>query len=393
MQCQRCQRDNRDEAKFCRECGLAFGLVCATCGSHSRPESKFCDNCGASVAVATPRYAPPLLSASPFFHPPSYLAQSIFTSETSQEGERKQVTVLCSDMKGSTEYIADLDPEDARALLDPVLERMMDAVGRYEGTINQVMGDGIQALFGAPIAYEDHAVRACFAALKMQELIRKYSEEVRRTRGVPLLVRVGLNSGEVVVRSLGSELHMNYSAHGQAVHLAARMEQMAVPGTILMSSQTLHLAQGYVMTRSLGPMLVKGLTAPVLSYELLGAVAVSRLQALARHGLTRFVGRDDEIRQLRHALDLAYARHGQIVALVGEPGVGKSRLIHEFTRAPYLEFLARPRSRRALLRLGHQLPAGDAVPQELFPGHHIRQFAGHSRKGHHQAPAAWMKRC
>ena len=167
--------------------------------------------------------------------------------------------MLCSDMKGSTEYIAELDPEDARSLLDPILERMMEAVGRYEGTINQVMGDGIQALFGAPIAYEDHAVRACFAALKMQELIRKYAEEVRRTREFPLLVRVGLNSGEVVVRSMGSELHMNYSAHGQAVHLAARMEQMAVPGTILMSSQTLHLAQGYVMTRSLGPMLVKGL--------------------------------------------------------------------------------------------------------------------------------------
>ena len=189
---------------------MAFGIACATCGSYLRPESKYCDNCGASIPVVAPRHtAPLLLSASPFFHAPSHLAQSIFRSETSQEGERKQVTVLCSDLKGSTEYIAELDPEDARSLLDPILERMMDAVGRYEGTINQVMGDGIQALFGAPIAYEDHAVRACFAALKMQELIRKYAEEVRRTRGVPLLVRVGLNSGEVVVRSMGSELHMN----------------------------------------------------------------------------------------------------------------------------------------------------------------------------------------
>jgi class 3 adenylate cyclase/tetratricopeptide (TPR) repeat protein len=311
---------------------MAFGIACGVCGYPLPAENNFCDNCGAAVAL---RFTPSVPSALPFFHTPSPLGQGIYRSDSSQEGERKQVTVLCSDMKGSTEYIADLDPEDARALLDPVLERMMEAVGRYEGTINQVMGDGIQALFGAPIAYEDHAVRACYAALKMQELIRKYAEEVRRTRGVPLLVRVGLNSGEVVVRSLGSELHMNYSAHGQAVHLAARMEQMAVPGTILMSSQTLHLAQGYVMTRSLGPMLVKGLPAPVLSYELLGAVAVSRLQALARHGLTRFVGRDGEIKQMRHALGLANARHGQIVALVGEPGVGKSRLIHEFTRAPY----------------------------------------------------------
>ncbi len=349
MQCPQCRQDNRDEAKFCRECGMAFAISCASCGNYLKEGSKYCDSCGSAASVIAPESSAPILSASPFFHapshlhtpshlhPPSHLAKSIFTSEASQEGERKQVTVLCSDLKGSTEYIADLDPEEARSLLDPVLERMMDAVGRYEGTINQVMGDGIQALFGAPVAYEDHAVRACYAALKMQELIGKYAEEVRRTRGLPLLIRIGLNSGEVVVRSLGSELHMNYSAHGQAVHLAARMEQMAIPGTILISSQTLHLAQGYVVTRSLGPMFVKGLAAPVLSYELLGAVAVSRLQALARHGLTRFVGRGGEIKLLRHALDLAAAHHGQIVALVGEPGVGKSRLIHEFTRAPHAE--------------------------------------------------------
>jgi class 3 adenylate cyclase/tetratricopeptide (TPR) repeat protein len=283
---------------------------------------------GAGAAVSP-------LSASPFFHSPSRLARSILTSEAAQEGERRQVTVLFSDLKGSTEYIADLDPEDARRLLDPVLERMMEAVDRYEGTVNQVMGDGIQALFGAPIAFEDHAVRACYAALKMQKLIGKYAEEVRRTKGLPLLIRVGLNSGEVLVRALGSELHMNYSAHGEAIHLAARMEQMAVPGTILMSSHTLHLAQGYVLTRSLGPMFVKGLTAPVLSYELLGAVAVSRLQALAGHGLTRFVGRKGEMDQLRQALGRAHAGHGQILSLVGEPGVGKSRLIHEFIHSPH----------------------------------------------------------
>jgi class 3 adenylate cyclase/tetratricopeptide (TPR) repeat protein len=314
---------------------MAFGTSCSACGSYVKAESRYCDNCGA-VVTALASTAPTLL-ASPFFHMPSRSAKSIYTSETSLEGERKQVTVLFSDMKGSTEYIADLDPEDARRLLDPILERMMEAVDRYEGTVNQVMGDGIQALFGAPVAFEDHAVRACYAALKMQELVKKYSEEVRRTRGLPLLVRVGLNSGEVVVRSLGSELHMNYSAHGQAVHLAARMEQMATPGTILMSSQTLHLAEGYVLTRSLGPMFVKGLAAPVLSYELLGAVALSRLQALAKHERTRFVGRENEMKRLRQALDLASARHGQVVVLVGEAGVGKSRLIHEFTRSPCVD--------------------------------------------------------
>jgi class 3 adenylate cyclase/tetratricopeptide (TPR) repeat protein len=335
MQCPRCGQDNRDEARFCRECGMAFGIPCSRCGSYLRAENKYCDNCGATVPMMGSGLPVPPLSVSPFFHTPSHLAKSILTSEASLEGERRQVTVLFSDMKGSTEYVADLDPEDARRLLDPVLERMMEAVDRYEGTVNQVMGDGIQALFGAPIAFEDHAVRACYAALKMQELIKKYADEVRRTKGLPLLIRVGLNSGEVVVRSMGSELHMNYSAHGQAVHLAARMEQMATPGTILMSSHTLHLAEGYVLTRSLGPMFVKGLTAPVLSYELLGAVAVSRLQALAPHELTRFVGRESEMKQLRLALDRAQIGHGQVVALVGEPGVGKSRLIHEFTRSSH----------------------------------------------------------
>ena len=332
MQCPQCRQENRDDAKFCRECGMAFGTFCTACRSPLRPGSKYCDNCGAPVVLASSALLVSTPPAPQFFHTPSHLGKSVLTSEAAQEGERRQVTVLFSDMKGSTEYIADLDPEDARKLLDPVLERMMDAVDRYEGTVNQVMGDGIQALFGAPVAFEDHAVRACYAALKMQELINKYAEEVRRTKGLPLLIRVGLNSGEVVVRALGSELHMNYSAHGQAVHLAARMEQMAVPGTILMSSHTLHLAKGYVLTKSLGPMFVKGLTAPVLSYELLGAVAVSRLQALGPHGLTRFVGRESEIAQLRQALD---QDHGQVMVLIGEPGVGKSRLIHEFIHSSH----------------------------------------------------------
>jgi class 3 adenylate cyclase/tetratricopeptide (TPR) repeat protein len=334
MQCSRCRHDNRDDARFCRDCGAAFGTRCLICGTNLSAESRYCDNCGAPAAVIGGQIASPLLG-SPYFHTPSALAKRILTSEAALEGERKQVTVLFSDMKGSTEHIADRDPEEARRLLDPILERMMDAVDRYEGTVNQVMGDGIQALFGAPLAYEDHAVRACYAALKMQESIKKYAEEVRRTEGLPLQIRVGLNSGEVLVRSLGSELHMNYSAHGETIHLAARMEQMAIPGTVLISSRTFQLAEGYVVTQSLGPMFVKGLAVPVVAYELLGAVAVSRLQALAGRGLTRFVGRENEMDQLRQALDRAHAGHGQILALVGEPGVGKSRLIEEFIQSEH----------------------------------------------------------
>jgi predicted ATPase/class 3 adenylate cyclase len=333
MQCARCRHDNRDDARFCRECGAPFGTRCSVCAANLSAESRFCDNCGAPSAVVTaPQIASPLFG-SPYFHAPSALAKRILTSDAALEGERKQVTVLFSDMKGSTEQIADRDPEEARRLLDPILERMMEAVDRYEGTVNQVMGDGIQALFGAPLAYEDHALRACYAALKMQESIKKYAEELRRTEGFPLQIRVGLNSGEVLVRSLGSELHMNYSAHGETIHLAARMEQMAIPGTILISSRTFQLAEGYVVSQSLGPMFVKGLAVPVVAYELLGAVAVSRLQALAGRGLTRFVGRENEMEQLRQALERARAGHGQILALVGEPGVGKSRLIQEFIQS------------------------------------------------------------
>ena len=272
--------------------------------------------------------------ASPDSYTPKHLADRILTSKAALEGERKQVTVLFADLKGSMELLADRDPEAARKILDPVLEHMMEAVHRYEGTVNQVMGDGIMALFGAPLAHEDHAVRACYAALRMQESVQRHSEEVRRAAGVPISIRVGLNSGEVVVRSIGSDLHMDYTAVGQTTHLAARMEQAASPDSILISEETLRLAEGYLQVRPLGPIPVKGLTEPVEAYEVTGAGAArTRLQASAARGLTQFVGRDAELEQLRRALDNAGQEHGQVVAVVGEPGVGKSRLFWEFTRS------------------------------------------------------------
>jgi class 3 adenylate cyclase len=229
------------------------------------------------------------------------------------------------------ELLADRDPEDARKLLDPVLAHMMEAVHRYEGTVNQVMGDGIMALFGAPLALEDHAVRACYAALRMQEQIRRYAEQARRDHGVLVHVRVGVNSGEVVVRAVGSDLRMDYTAVGQTTHLAARMEQMAMPGSILITAGTLGLAEGYVEVEPLGPVPIKGLPARVEAYEVRGAGRVrTRLQASAARGLSRFVGRDAEMEQLRTAQEQAAAGHGQVVAVVGEPGVGKSRLFYEF---------------------------------------------------------------
>jgi class 3 adenylate cyclase/tetratricopeptide (TPR) repeat protein len=270
----------------------------------------------------------------PLSYTPTHLAEKILTSKATLEGERKQVTVLFADLKGSMELLADRDPEDARAILDPVLERMMDAVHRYEGTVNQVMGDGIMALFGAPIAHEDHAVRACYAALALQAALRRYSDEVRRTHGLPVDFRVGLNSGEVVVRAIGNDLHMDYSAIGQTVHLAARMEQLATPGSIRLTPATLRLVEGLVQVNALGPIPVKGLTEPVEVFELVGASAVrQRLQASVARGLTPLVGRQIELAALAQALVRAGTGHGQVVATVGEAGMGKSRLVYEFVHS------------------------------------------------------------
>ena len=221
MQCPRCQHENPAGTKFCGECGAALASRCTACGAVHPPAQKFCCECGARLAHA----ASPVKFASPEAYTPQHLAEKILTSKSALEGERKQVTVLFADMKGSMELLADRDPEEARKLLDPVLERMMEAVHRYEGTVNQVMGDGIMALFGAPLAHEDHAVRACYAALRMQESVTKYGDGIQRSGGIPPQIRVGLNSGQVVVRSIGNDLHMDYTAVGQTTHLAARMEQ------------------------------------------------------------------------------------------------------------------------------------------------------------------------
>jgi class 3 adenylate cyclase/tetratricopeptide (TPR) repeat protein len=307
---------------------------CPHCEGALEPGSKFCDACGAPVTAPAAPGASGSRFASPEAYTPKYLAEKILTSREALEGERKQVTVLFADLKGSMELLADRDPEEARKLLDPVLERMMEAVHRYEGTVTLVAGDGIMALFGAPLAHEDHAVRACYAALRMQDAVKRYAEEVRRSEGAPVQIRVGLNSGEVLVGSIGSDLRMDYTAVGRTTHLAARMEQMALPGSILITADTLRLAEGYADVKPLGPMAVRGLSGPVDVYELSGATTVrSRFQAAAARGLTRFVGRDGELQELAQALALARAGRGQAVAVAGEAGVGKSRLYWEFTHS------------------------------------------------------------
>ncbi len=331
MMCPRCQHANPAASSFCLECGARLGLACGSCGTELPAGSKFCNKCGTPIGSPA---AGPSRFASPEAYTPTHLAEKILTSKMALEGERKQVSVLFADLKGSMELLADRDPEEARKILDPVLELMMEAVHRYEGTVNQVMGDGIMALFGAPLAHEDHAVRACYAALRMQGAVKRYAEKAFSSHGVAVEIRVGLNSGEVVVRSIGSDLRMDYTAVGQTTHLAARMEQLASPGSILLTAHTLKLAEGYVEARSRGAVPVKGLPEPVEVYEVTGAGSIRRrFEAAALRGLTRFVGRETELDQLRKALDLAGRGYGQLVAAAGEPGVGKSRLFFEFTHS------------------------------------------------------------
>ncbi len=331
MKCPRCQRDNPSDARFCLDCGAQLARACSSCGAQLPAAARFCGQCGHPATPGTPG---PAHSQGPETYTPKHLAEKILISKAALEGERKQVTVLFADLKGSMELLADRDPEEARKLLDPMLERMMEAVHHYEGTVNQVMGDGIMALFGAPLAHEDHAVRACYAALRMQDLVKSYAEEARRAHGVNMQIRVGLNSGEVVVRAIGGDLHMDYTAVGQTTHLAARTEQFASPGSILLTASTLELVEGFVAVKPLGPVPMKGLADPVEVFEVTGAgPARTKLQAGARRGLTRFVGRDAELEQLRRAQQLAGDGHGQVAAVVGEAGVGKSRLLYEFTHS------------------------------------------------------------
>ena len=328
MTCARCGSADPQGTRFCTKCGARLARTCAHCHAELPGGAAFCGQCGQAVPAAdlATRLEPP------GSYTPRHLAERILTTRSTLEGERKLVTVLFADLKSSLEAIADRDPEEARQLLDPVLEVLMEAVHRYEGTVSQVLGDGIMALFGAPLAVEDHAVRACYAALRMQDSVRAYANDVRRSHGVALRIRVGINSGEVVVRTIANDLRMDYSAVGPTTHLAARMEQLADPGRVLVAPNTARLVEGYFDLRSLGQTPIRGLPAPIEIHELTGAGAArSRLRARLVRGLTPFVAREEELGQLADALQRADEGHGQVVALVGEPGVGKSRLCWEFT--------------------------------------------------------------
>jgi class 3 adenylate cyclase/tetratricopeptide (TPR) repeat protein len=324
VRCAECRADNAEVRRFCSACGAPLPRACAACGFVNESKANFCGGCGAPLharnATAPPRdYTPP------------HLAERILSDRRALEGERKLVTVLFADLKGSMEILANRDPEEARRVLDPVLECMMDAVHQYEGTVNQIMGDGIMALFGAPVAHEDHAERAGYAALKMQQSVAAFARQSNPVPDVEVQIRIGLNCGEVVVRGIGNDLTMDYSAIGQTTHLANRMEQLAEPGAILVTDAFARLTAGRLHFKPMGLIPVKGLADPVEAFELVDAEPVrGRFQAVAGRGFTPFVGRAAELAAFRRALERARAGQGQAVAVIGEPGVGKSRVCYEF---------------------------------------------------------------
>ena len=324
MQCPACQVEQRPTARFCEQCGSRLDAVCAACGAAVTPGAKFCGACGAAVATAAPRFE------SPHAYTPPHLAERILKDRTALAGERKQVSVLFADVAGFTSISERLDPEDVHGLINRAFEVMLTEVHRYEGTVNQFLGDGLMALFGAPIAHEDHAQRAAHAALAMQAALERYRHDLRQ-RAIDFRVRMGVNTGLVVVGAIGDNLRMDYTAVGDTTNTAARMQQLAEPGQIVVADATERLIAPYFELRALGTFSVKNRAGSVAAWELQQArPRVSRLSARAAHGLSPFVGRDDAIATLERALTAARAGRGQVALVVGDAGLGKSRLLLEF---------------------------------------------------------------
>jgi class 3 adenylate cyclase len=370
MQCPRCQHANLPQAKFCLECGTRLVLTCAACATELPAGAKFCLECGQPVGGPSAGQAP---FTPPEAYTPKHLAEKILTSRSALEGERKQVTVLFVDVSGFTSLSERLDPEDVHGLMSRAFELMLAEVHRYEGTVNQFLGDGIMALFGAPIAHEDHAQRAVHAALGIRKALEGYQEELRGRRGISFRVRQGLNTGLVVVGSIGNDLRMDYTAVGDTTNVAARLQVAADPGRILISDAIHRLVGSYFYVRALGEFTLKGKAEPVRAWDVLSArVARTRLEVEAERGLTPFVGRERELRLLFECFEQAKAGHGQVVFIAGEPGIGKSRLLLEFRRrlgdeATWLEGRALSFERSMafhplidLLRRNFRLEEGDA---------------------------------
>jgi len=324
MDCPSCGHLNREGARFCAECATALieAVTCPSCGTINPPATKYCDGCGQALADA----AAPIAATDPRTHPPEHLAEKIRAGRAALEGERKQVTVLFADVMGSMELAEQSDPEEWRRIMDRFFSILCAGVHRFEGTVDKFTGDGIMALFGAPVAHEDHARRACYAALHLHKELAAYAAELR-AQGLSFSVRMGLNSGEVVVGAIGEDLGMEYTAIGHTVGLAQRMEQLAAADRVYLSEHTARLAEGHFALTDLGEVTIKGASRPLRVRELTGVGAArGPLDVSRARGFSRFVGRDEELRMLEQA----FTGEGQVIGIVGEAGVGKSRLCHEF---------------------------------------------------------------
>jgi class 3 adenylate cyclase len=331
MRCAKCGTESTTSRKFCAACGSPLSSRCPKCGAENAPSSAFCEDCGAALAG----HAAP--AATDATQPASSAPKIRVTPEqpdlsTAVDGERKTVTALFADIKGSTELMEELDPEEARAIIDPALKLMIGAAHRYDGYVVQSTGDGVFVLFGAPVANEDHPQRALYAALRIQEELKRYSAKVLAKGGTPIQGRVGINTGEVVVRSIQTgATQVEYTPIGHTTNLASRMQTAAPVGSIVVSENTRRLCEGYFILKPLGATRVKGVSEPVNVYEVTGVGPLrTRLQRSAGRGLTKFVGREREMEALKHAAEQARLGRGQIVAAMAEPGVGKSRLFFEF---------------------------------------------------------------
>ena len=332
MKCPRCQVENINERKFCRECGFKLVFACNDCGFENLPGDKYCGECGHELGQTQ---KPHLFDYDrPQSYTPKHLAERILSGRSAIEGERKSVTVLFADVANFSSISEKLDPEEIHQIMDGCFRILLDEIHHFNGTINQFTGDGVMALFGAPLAHEEHAKQACYSALSIQIYLAKYNYELRERLNIDFKMRIGLNSGPVVVGSIGDDLRMDYTAIGDTTNLAARMESLARPGTIFLSANTHKLVKPYFKFEPLGKLEVKGKENLQETYELVSAEgAGTRLEAAAAKGLTKFIGRSHEIHLLKGYYAKAKSGAGQIVGIVGEPGVGKSRLLLELRNA------------------------------------------------------------
>ncbi len=361
MNCPSCGHENREELRFCVSCGGRLVARCPSCGADAQAEDRFCGSCGQSLTLSATTSQTP--DRDPRAYTPKHLADKILQSKSALEGERKQVTVLFADVKGSMDLQEGLDPEEWHGIMDRFFQILTEGVHRFEGTVNQYTGDGIMALFGAPIAHEDHAQRACYAALHLRGELRQYADELRIERGLNFGVSMGLNSGEVVVGKIGDDLRMDYTAQGHTVGLAQRLEQLASTDSAFLTEHTARLAEGYFQLRDLGESKIRGGSEPLHIFELEGVgTARTRFDVSRSRGLTKFVGREDEMATLEAALEHVLEGHGQVVGVVAEAGAGKSRLC--------FEFLERCRAKSLLIYEARGVAHGSALPfhpiRELF---------------------------